>query len=143
MNKKGFTLVELLAVIVVIAILLIIVSTSGFGVFNKAKDKLLEENINSIKEGVNILITEVDSCDDDIDASLINEYAPSNNKTCEGLQTKFDNSNDIEITLKYLIDNNYISGESIEKLSDNNPNATIIIKNKKFDSIINLDNKEI
>ena len=37
MNKKGFTLVELMGVIAVMAVLIVVVATNGFGVFNKAK----------------------------------------------------------------------------------------------------------
>ncbi len=49
-NQKGFTLVELLAVIVVIAILMTVASTSVFGILSDSKDKLLEEQISSLKE---------------------------------------------------------------------------------------------
>ncbi len=41
-NNKGFTLVELLAVIVVLAIVIIIVTRSVFGTLNKSKAKAWE-----------------------------------------------------------------------------------------------------
>ena len=40
-NKKGFTLVELLAVIVVLAIILLIASNNVFGQINKARKNAL------------------------------------------------------------------------------------------------------
>lgn len=49
MNKKGFTLVELLAVIVVIAIIAVIIAPNVIKLFNKSKDKSYDILINNIR----------------------------------------------------------------------------------------------
>ena len=61
MNKKGFTLVELMGVIAVMAILIVVVATNGFGAFNKAKsgiDKLEEDNL---LEAARVFLVDVDN----------------------------------------------------------------------------------
>ena len=51
MNKKGFTLVELLAVIAILAILVLVAVPNVLGMFNKAKkDTFLTETKNIFKE---------------------------------------------------------------------------------------------
>ena len=44
MNKKGFTLVEILATISILSLIMIIVATKGFGVFDSTKGKI--NNLN-------------------------------------------------------------------------------------------------
>ena len=51
MNKKGFTLVELLAVIVVLSIVVVIASTSIYSSVSTSKEKILEDRINNITSG--------------------------------------------------------------------------------------------
>ena len=48
MNKKGFTLTELLAVIVILGLITIIATTSIMGALNNAKEKMLEDKKNNI-----------------------------------------------------------------------------------------------
>ena len=48
MKKKGFTLVELLAVIVILAIILVIVIPKVIGVLNSAKLSALDDTIMMI-----------------------------------------------------------------------------------------------
>ena len=49
MNKKGFTLVELLAVIVVLGLVTTIAAYSIFNVWGKSKQGLLDDKIESIE----------------------------------------------------------------------------------------------
>lgn len=61
MKKNGFTLVELMGVIAVMAVLIVVVATNGFGVFNKAKsgiDKLEEDNL---LESARVFLVDVDN----------------------------------------------------------------------------------
>ena len=48
MNKKGFTLVELLAVIVVLAVVLVIATVSVNGILDKSREKAAVATANSI-----------------------------------------------------------------------------------------------
>lgn len=50
MNKKGFTLTELLGVIVVLAVIVGIAMTSATSIMNKSKVKLYEEMENNLKD---------------------------------------------------------------------------------------------
>lgn len=50
MNKKGFTLVELLAIIVVIALISVLISPSIINLFGTSKDKTYEILINNIQK---------------------------------------------------------------------------------------------
>ena len=50
--KKGFTLVELLAVIAILGILLTVSGTAVFAVLNSSKEKLLAEQIKGLEDAV-------------------------------------------------------------------------------------------
>ena len=59
MNRKGFTLVELLAVIAILAILVLVAVPNVLGMFNKAKkDTFLTEAKNIFKESANKYISD-------------------------------------------------------------------------------------
>ena len=62
MNKKGFTFVELLAVIVVLALILIISVTKGFGAFGSTKNSINEQNRKAIEEAAKVLLLEIENC---------------------------------------------------------------------------------
>ena len=51
MNEKGFTLVELLAVIVILSLVVVIAATSINSSVNTSKEKILEDRINNITTG--------------------------------------------------------------------------------------------
>lgn len=57
-NKKGFTLVELIAIIVLMSAIISITYTSVVAVLNRQKKKLFEESMNGIIESATIYATE-------------------------------------------------------------------------------------
>lgn len=117
MNKKGFTLVELLAVIVILGLVMTIVGTKGFGAFDNTKKAITRQNINAIKESAKVYLTDVIYCDDDIDTDFVNETKVSLSldesvKNCEDLKTYYNTRRTIPFS--FLKDNKYISGSDIE-----------------------------
>lgn len=117
MNKKGFTLVELLAVIVILGLVMTIVGTKGFGAFDNTKKAITRQNINAIKESAKVYLTDVIYCDDDIDTDFVNEtkvslHLDESVKNCEDLKTYYNTFQTIPFS--FLKDNKYISGSDIE-----------------------------
>ncbi len=141
MNKKGFTLVELLAVIVILGLVMTIVGTKGFGAFDNTKKAITSQNINAIKESAKVYLTDVIYCDDDIDTDFVNETKVSLNldetvKNCEDLKTYYNTFQTIPFS--FLKDNKYISGSDIEDDSLYN-NDKIKIKGKINESKIEIN----
>lgn len=133
MNKKGFTLVELLAVIVILGLVMTIVGTKGFGAFDNTKKAITRQNINAIKEAGRVLATQIENCDDDdvndrklyeTDDRLVNDIT-----NCSGLIDKMLNGG-IYVTVEYLINNGYLSDN---KDFDSIKDKRIQIKKEKDD----------
>ena len=122
--KKGFTLVELLVVIVLLGLVIVITATSGFGAFNKTKkgiDKIEEDNL---LEAARTFLVDVDNglCDETspycnitlyintestVPVSYIKEnYMSSNADHCDGSK---------ELTLKIIKDGNGNTTDYIAK----------------------------
>ena len=121
MNKKGFTLVELLAVIVILSLIIVIVATNGFGAFDSSKEKINELAEKEINEAINVLMTDIEYCDDNIDSEFLYNLSYS---TCEQLQKEssdYQENNGITITLNYLISNEYVTGKNAVELHKTNP----------------------
>lgn len=125
LDKKGFSLVELIGVVALLGLIVVIASTSGLGAFNNAKDKLKEEDEKTIVEAAKVLMTEILYCDDNLDIELLenddaNDLAYINgfttgNVKCANLLNKSKGTG-LVITLDYLIDNELVTGSEIIKL---------------------------
>lgn len=63
MNKKGFTMVELLVVLVVLGLLAIIVVPTIQGVLKKSKDKINSINMNQLKDAGKLVGEEILFCE--------------------------------------------------------------------------------
>ncbi|MBQ3021186.1 MAG: prepilin-type N-terminal cleavage/methylation domain-containing protein [Bacilli bacterium] len=133
MNKKGFTLVELLSVVIILSILIVVVATNGFGLFNKAKEKINEQEINNIKESISILLTEIDHCEDDTkDYETLKKYF--NNigtvNSCDSLKSTLKStvSRVVLLNMEELLEDKYIDDKIYNSI------GTIILP---FDSIDN------
>ena len=146
MNKKGFTLVEILAVIVILSLVIVIVSTKGFGAFDNAKSAISRENLNTLKKSANELAAQIESCDDDVDSELWeggNSLAKLNgisNEDCSGLKEKMSSDECISVTVGYLINNGYLS-ENDDFTGIKNNKIKICKNNNKI--VINTDEKAI
>lgn len=132
LNKKGFTLVEIISVISILSLIIIVVATKGFGAFNNAKNTISEENKKAIYEAANVLMTEVKNCEgnDDIFDNLIGYFLSEEtdeNKTCEKLIEKAKSDECLNIKLEYLIseENNYITSSGVKDFFDENKNYAV------------------
>lgn len=107
MNKKGFTLVEILAVIVILSLIITITATKGFGAFDNTKNKITEQNKKAIEEAAKVFLTDVDNCDDDLE-----EYKEFGDTytSCDEVKQKYCCGN---IPFNFLKEKNYIEGNDL------------------------------
>jgi len=114
-NKKGFTLVEILAVIVVLSLVITVVATKGFGAFDNAKNKIDKMNEDAIVEAAEIIKIDIEHCDYDINSDLLDLFDVNN---CDELTNGLSSTNGINITLDKMLEKEYITGKSIEDIED-------------------------
>ena len=116
MNKKGFTLVEILAVIVILSLIITITATKGFGAFDNTKNKITEQNKKAIEEAAKLFLTDVDNCDDDLEEykELNNILKIDNVDNCTQLKEGLVGQK--EIDLNDLKNSGYVSGNDLEEL---------------------------
>ena len=82
MNKKGFTLVEILAVLVILSLLLIITIPSIKNALTNGKNKINEINKKQIEDAAKIIVDEVIYCNmTEITKDALAETSCSNAKT--------------------------------------------------------------
>jgi len=134
MNKKGFTLVEIIAVIVVLSLVIIIAATNGFGLFDKAKDRIKTQNLKTIEEGAKLFLLDIENCDDELDEEL---FDATDTTSCETLRIKYESLN--YITFSTLKDAGYITGDNFkdEKIyNDESIKISFSKDNKKYNVIV-------
>lgn len=93
MNKKGFTLVEILAVIVLLAIVITLVATKGFGALDNAKTAISKENEKTIIEGAKMLLVEIENCEI-LNDSTLEQYLENKGTSCK--EINICNNNEIK-----------------------------------------------
>ena len=95
MNRKGFTLIEVIMVIAIIAILSIILAPNVMVLINKNNERSCEKMIDNIKSATKMYVNQ-------------NKY-----------ELGFDCSGTAkEITLKTLVDAGYLGGELVNPVND-------------------------
>ena len=99
MNKKGFTLVEILAVLVILSLLLILTIPSIKNALTNGKNKIDEINKKQIEDAAKIIVAEVIYCDmTEISKDALNETS------CSKAKTKLINGVDINVSKLNLDD---------------------------------------
>ena len=93
MKKNGFTLVELLAVIVLLGLIIVIVMTNGFGVLNKAKGGINQIEEDNLIEAAKVFLVDVD-----------NDFVNSYPNGC-GSKESFTDADGCDVLVSYLKDN--------------------------------------
>lgn len=93
MNKKGFTLVEILAVIVILSLLLILTIPSIRNALTSGKNKISEINKKQIEDAAKIIVDEVIYCNmTEITKTALGEIK------CSDAKTKLINGVDIDVS---------------------------------------------
>jgi len=96
MNKKGFTLVEVLAVLVILSLLLILTIPSIRDALTNGKNKINEINKKQIEDAAKIIVDEVIYCN----MTEIAKDALKDEISCSIAKTKLING--VNIDLKHL-----------------------------------------
>ncbi|MDO8414334.1 MAG: prepilin-type N-terminal cleavage/methylation domain-containing protein [Gallionellaceae bacterium] len=73
-NKRGFTLIELLVVITIIALLLTIAVPRYFGGIDRAKEAVLHENLNIMRESLDKFFADTGKYPDSLDELVSRRY---------------------------------------------------------------------
>lgn len=100
MNKKGFTLVEVLAVLVILSLLLILTIPSIRDALTNGKNKINEINKKQIEDAAKIIVDEVIYCNMTEIAKDALKDETSDEISCSNAKTKLING--VNIDLKHL-----------------------------------------
>lgn len=123
MNKKGFTLVELLAVVVVLGLIAAVLVPIIQDTLNKSKNKINSINIKQVEEAGKIVGEEILFCD--INSNTRGVIANNNLTKCDAIQDVLYNEGivlniDNLKTYKYLSDpNNLCTGTIVITANEN------------------------
>ena len=114
MNKRGFTLIELLATIVILSLVIVIATTRGFGIFDKTKKSISDQNMKAIKEAAKVYYADVEACDYDNEDYIQLRDVVNNNtiSDCSALKNYVESN---KVYLTDLVDSDYIQ----DNLTDN------------------------
>lgn len=125
MNKKGFTLVEILSVIVILTIVMILIVPSVRDALTNGKNKINEISKKQINDSVKIIVDEVIYCNmTDITKNALGEM------TCNNAKTKLINGVDIDVSKLDLDDkSSKCSGTINVKIDSETYDETIIMTN--------------
>lgn len=105
-NNKGFTLAEIVAVLVVLSLIMIIAIPSVQKALQNSKQGISELNKKNLKEAAELLVEEVLFCDDQA-ISIITKHYPDV-KTCDEAKEQL-NGGIKKITVEDLKTNGYFT----------------------------------
>ncbi len=126
LNQKGFTLIEVLAVIVIIALLGMIAVPGVLNTINNSKKSSYNIMVDDIKTAGEELYIELDYA-----GSTLYDYDQNGNK---GDLLKIDD-NHVTVTLQGLVSNGFLKGKNNPNKDGSNKNPKVIL-NAKTDSDI-------
>lgn len=106
MNKKGFTLVELLAVIIVLGLVVVIAFPSVIDTIFKSKDKINNINIKQVEDAGKLVGEEILFCE--VNSSTIGVINDSSLTKCTDMQEDLHNGG-ITLSIDKLKEYKYLS----------------------------------
>jgi prepilin-type N-terminal cleavage/methylation domain-containing protein len=117
-SKKGFTIIELLGVVVVVAIISLIAMAIVFSIMKNAKERQYKTNLDSMKSSVKLFAGEARNGLSKINNALV--YKDDNGKTWK-IGCKKDDSNNRECCIKmnFLKDLGYLQVTDQDMCGDN------------------------
>ncbi len=139
MNRKGFTLLELLAVIVILSILALIAVPQIINMLGKSKQKAAEISASNYLKAVDdyISLSEIKSLSESVELKGNTDYQVSR----ETYKTLFSNSNSDNIYLNEILDiNGSVPSKGIVSLDENREISSSILI---FDDVLVICNKTI
>lgn len=130
MNKKGFTLVEVLAVLVILSLLLILTIPSIRDALTNGKNKINEINKKQIEDAAKIIVDEVIYCNMTEIAKDALKDETSDEISCSIAKTKLINGVNIDLKNLELDDkSSKCSGTINVKINSETYKETIDMKN--------------
>lgn len=128
LNKKGFTLVEIIVVIVILGLLITLTTTSFFKSSDRLRDKIDQIALNNLRDAAILYAKDMKlkDCDNCLNYSLNMDCVSSN--TVNNEKSACRTKNQITVSLGYLKQNNYFQDTadkcykldaSKNKISDN------------------------
>lgn len=128
MNNKGFTLVEVLAAVAIIAILGLVATPSVLSMINTSKNSSYDIMVDNIRIAAEEMYEEIEYFD-----SKIYDYSILGKENTLVLL----NDNKIDVNLQALVGNGFLTGKNNDKNEVGNQNKKIIINPKTNDDIGN------
>lgn len=108
MNKKGFTLVEVIAVISVLALVMIIVIPAVSRQFTNSKEALSKINRKNASESAMLFGTDVVTCDKNA-LNILKEKVSEKSDEAYCVTARDAISTGLEVSLDFLKSNNYLT----------------------------------
>lgn len=118
-NNKGFTLIEVLAVVVIIAVVTLIAMPSVLSIMNSSKDSSYEMMIDNIKTAAGELYQEKDYMNTNI-------YVYDYTGRTSDVVSIVDSS--ISVNLQTLVGNGYLTGSNNNDEVSGNTNNKVILE---------------
>lgn len=120
MNKKGFTMVELIAVISILGLVMTIVATNGFGILETSKKRIKEDAIKEVAEGAKVFLTDVEYCDEEINNDVLTKFGLANCNTLqsEAVGNVTTEGDCLEFELTILKELNYVTSDAVQDIID-------------------------
>lgn len=127
-NIKGFTLTEILAVIIVLSLIMIIAIPVIQNTFLKTKEQISSINKKNIEEAAKIYANEIIYC------------TPTLIPDCNELKEQLISNEGIVIKLAFLVDNNYYANKAKCQAESGTEDKITIKANEEYQINVELEN---